>query len=209
MLRKERLEWLRRDWYDMDRRSRRSGTTGREPYRSPGAVVAVAVVVSVLLGAVAPAAHARGSAHGVRSVGQVVTGSGRLPAASPSAVSQQDFVVSAALSWQRSSVYVQQGQTVGVMADGSWTMGDGQFDFVGPEGYDPSEDALFWQGCKIKRQFPYALLLAKSGGGHIVPVGDGLFFRADRSGWIKFRMHDGTPCLQDNAGEVTATVTVY
>ena len=125
---------------------------------------------------------------------------------SASSGTQEELSVSATMGWQRSSLYVEEGQIVSIMADGAWTVDYRNFDTVGPEGYSPEEDGKIWQGCKIKSSLPYALLLAKIGGGSLIPVGEGHVFKASRSGWVSLRIHDGSPCLEDNAGSVDAVL---
>lgn len=131
-----------------------------------------------------------------------------IPAGSASTGTQEELSVSAVMGWQRSSLYVEEDQTVSIMADGAWTVDYRNFDTVGPEGYPPDEDEKIWKGCKIKNDLPYALLLAKIGGGSLIPVGEGRVFKASRSGWVSLRIHDGTPCLGDNAGSVDAVLYV-
>lgn len=125
------------------------------------------------------------------------------------AINAKDATISATSGWQSTGDYVNAGQTVSIQSDGSWTVDSQTAPYTGPEGYTPDEDSAIWQGCKIKRNLTYGVLLAKIDGKPLFDVGDSLVFKADASGYLKLRIHDGTKCLGDNDGFVDAVINVY
>ena len=116
------------------------------------------------------------------------------------------FQVKSTEGWQPTTLKLTEGQKVSLSATGSWTVDQRRFSFVGPDGYSSDEDRLIFQGCKLDSSLPYGVLLARVGDAPAFSVGNGDEFKADREGFLEFRIHDDDRCLVDNSGSVTVAV---